>query len=200
MLIDDLKVGVLAYTIQADDAAGEILESATEENPRVMMFGMGRIMKSFSEGLRGLKAGDAFAFTITPDDAFGWPTEEKIMDAPKSIFMENGTLREDLMTVGATIKLQDKEGHPFDGKILEIGDDFVVMDFNHPLAGHSLFVKGKVLDVREPTIEEMDKEMEYRKNLGHHCHHHHHDHDCCDDHDCCEDHDCDDHDCADCHN
>ena len=82
-------------------------------------------------------------------------------------------------TATHVIKLQDKDGHPFDGKIMEIIEDYVVMDFNHPLAGHSLFVKGKVLEVREPTIQEMDEEVEYRKNHGHHCHHHHeHGHSC----------------------
>ena len=114
MKIEDLKVGKLVYTIQADDANGEILESATEEKPRVMMFGVGRIMKSFSDGLRGLEAGDSFAFTITPDEAFGWHDDEKVMDAPLSIFMEDGQIREDLLVVGNVIKLQDKEGRPFD--------------------------------------------------------------------------------------
>ena len=179
MKIENLKVGKLVYTIQADNADGEILESATEEKPRVMMFGVGRIMKSFSDGLRGLEAGDSFAFTISPDQAFGWHNDEKVMDAPLGIFMEDGIIREDLLVVGNVIKLQDKDGHPFDGKIMEIFEDHVVMDFNHPLAGHSLFVKGKVLEVREPTIQEMDEEVEYRKNHGHHCHHHHeHGHSC----------------------
>ena len=178
MTIEDLKVGKLVYTIQADDINGEILESATEENPRVMMFGLGRVMKSFSDGLRGLEAGDAFAFTIAPDQAFGWRDEEKVMDVPVDVFMEGDRIREDLLAVGTVVKLQDGEGHPFDGKVLEVKGDHVVMDFNHPLAGHSLFVKGKVLEVREPTLEEMDAEVEYRKN-HHHCHHGHcHDENC----------------------
>lgn len=179
MKIEDLKVGKLVYTIQADDANGEILESATEEKPRVMMFGVGRIMKSFSDGLRSLEAGDSFAFTIAPDEAFGWHDDEKMMDVPLNVFMEDGQIREDLLVVGNVIKLQDKDGHPFDGRIVQVDEDHVVMDFNHPLAGRSLFVKGKVLKVREPTIEEMDAEVEYRKNQGHHCHHHHeHGHHC----------------------
>ena len=127
MVIEDLKVAKLVYTIQADDANGEILEEATYEQPRVMMFGVGRVMKSFTDGLRGLSSNEDFEFTIKPEDAFGYPSERN----------------------------------------------------HHPLAGHSLFVKGKVLEVREPTIDEMNQEVERRMAENHHCHHcHHHDENC----------------------
>lgn len=127
MIIEDLKVAKLVYTIQADDAQGEILEEATNEQPRVMMFGVGRVMKSFTDGLRGLSADEAFEFTIKPENAFGYPSENN----------------------------------------------------HHPLAGHSLFVKGKVLEVRDPSIEEMNQEVERRMAENHHCHHcHHHDEEC----------------------
>ena len=118
MKIDDLKVAKLIYTIQADGPNGPILEQATPEKPRVMMFGVGRIMKSFSDALRGLAPGDSFVFTIPPEEAFG---------------------------------LQRPENH-------------------HPLAGHSLFVRGEVLEVRDPTIEEMNAEVEYRRANGLHFH------------------------------
>lgn len=180
MKIGDLKVGKLTYTIQADDANGEILERATEDKPRVMMFGVGRIMKSFSDGLQGLEAGDDFAFTISPDHAFGSHNDEKVMAVAIDAFMEGDRIREDLLVIGNRVKLQDSEGHTFEGKIMEMKGDHVVMDFNHPLAGHSLFVKGKVLEVRDPTLEEMDEEVEYRKT--HQSHGHCHDHGCEDGH------------------
>lgn len=177
MYIDDLKVGTLTYTIQADDAQGEILESASEESPRTLMFGTGRVMKSFSDGLKGLRAGDAFAFTIPPDGAFGYHDECKITDLPIDLFMKDGVLREDLLQVGNTIFLAEKDGKPMQAKILEIEHDLVIVDLNHPLAGRSLFVKGRVIAVREPTIDEMNEALEYRKCHKGSCNHHH-DHDC----------------------
>jgi len=123
MVIDDLKVAVLTYTIQADDAENTVLETATEDRPRTMMFGVGRIMKGFSDRLRGRAAGESFDFYIPPAEAFGLP---------------------------------DKPNH-------------------HPLAGIGLFVRGKVLEVRDPTIEEMNAEVEYRKANGLHFHHDHED-------------------------
>jgi FKBP-type peptidyl-prolyl cis-trans isomerase SlyD len=36
-----------------------------------------------------------------------------------------------------------------------VKDNVVVMDFNHPLAGETLHFNGKVLDVHEPTADEI---------------------------------------------
>jgi FKBP-type peptidyl-prolyl cis-trans isomerases 2 len=181
MKIENLKVGILAYTIQVDDANGEIVESATEEKPRALLFGMGRIMKSFSDPLRGLQAGDEFTFTITPDNAFGQHDTKNIREVPIGFFVQGGELREDLLQIGKIIKLANKEGQLFDAKIVEVGDKTVIIDFNHPLAGHGLFVKGKVLEVREPTIEEMNEAVEQQRCKSHHCHGNH---DCSGEHHC----------------
>jgi len=40
--------------------------------------------------------------------------------------------------------------------LVEIGDEMVKLDFNHPLAGESLHFTGKVESVREATADELD--------------------------------------------
>ena len=40
-------------------------------------------------------------------------------------------------------------------RVLEVNDDSVLMDFNHPLAGMNMYFSGKVLNVREATLEEL---------------------------------------------
>ena len=42
------------------------------------------------------------------------------------------------------------------GIVVEIKDDAVAMDFNHPMAGVNLFFTGKVLDVREASEDEIN--------------------------------------------
>jgi FKBP-type peptidyl-prolyl cis-trans isomerase SlyD len=41
------------------------------------------------------------------------------------------------------------------GSVLEVQPEIVVMDFNHPLAGEHLHFDGEVIDVHEPTPEEI---------------------------------------------
>jgi FKBP-type peptidyl-prolyl cis-trans isomerase SlyD len=52
--------------------------------------------------------------------------------------------------------MQDQNGNPMDGKVVEITDETVKMDFNHPLAGEALHFKGTVVEVRAASAEELD--------------------------------------------
>ena len=67
-----------------------------------------------------------------------------------------GKVDESMIQVGKAIPMQDDQGNPLSGIIVEIGADKIKMDFNHPLAGLDLHFSGKVLDVRIPSTEELD--------------------------------------------
>jgi len=69
----------------------------------------------------------------------------------KSSFEINGVLKEDLLYLGNEISMMDNGGNTVLGKVIEIVPDGVKMDFNHNLADKSLFVTGKVHEVRNVT-------------------------------------------------
>ena len=73
----------------------------------------------------------------------------------KSIFEIDGIFDADLVEVGKVITMQDQNGRPMDGKVLEVKDDVVVMDFNHPLAGENLYFSGEIIEVRKASEEEL---------------------------------------------
>jgi FKBP-type peptidyl-prolyl cis-trans isomerase SlyD len=156
MVIEKQKVGILSYQIKVNNDAGEVLEEATIDNPRTMLFGTGRVMQSFESRLVGLKSGDTFDFVIEPEEAFGTYRDELVMDIPMSAFVVNGELKSDKLNVGNTVPMMDSDGNPFEGRIIAIKGETVKMDFNHPLAGKSLYTFGQVLNVREATFEELN--------------------------------------------
>ncbi len=156
MVIETQKVGILSYQIKVDQPDGEVLETATAESPRTMLFGTGRVLAGFESQLIGLKSGDTFDFVIEPDEAFGDFREELLMEVPKAAFVVNGELKADTLQIGKTVPMMDGDGNPFEGRILEIVEDLVKMDFNHPLAGKTLRTTGVVINVREATDEELN--------------------------------------------
>ncbi|MDA3942106.1 MAG: FKBP-type peptidyl-prolyl cis-trans isomerase [Bacteroidetes bacterium] len=156
MVIETQKVGILSYQIKVNQPDGEILESATAEAPRTMLFGTGRVLPSFENRLIGLKSGDSFDFVIEADEAFGPFREELLMDVPKAAFVVNGELKADTLQLGKTVPMMDSDGNPFEGRILAIDGETVKMDFNHPLAGKELHTSGQVINVREATYEELN--------------------------------------------
>jgi FKBP-type peptidyl-prolyl cis-trans isomerase SlyD len=51
--------------------------------------------------------------------------------------------------------MTDDQGNRMQGMVVSIGDDHVMMDFNHPLAEKELIFTGKVIKIREATADEI---------------------------------------------
>lgn len=133
----------------------ELMERATTEVPLSFIFGTGMMLPSFEDALKGLKVGDTFNFIISPANGYGDFNEEHIMDLPKNIFEVDGKFDSEMIKEGNTVPMMDADGNRLNGSVLEVKDDVVVMDFNHPLAGETLHFTGEVIDVHDPTAEEI---------------------------------------------
>lgn len=154
MKVEHDKIISLIYELRQDDENGEVIENLDENRPLTFLFGSGRLLKDFESNISGLSIGEGFNFKLTSDQAYGPVNEKAIVDIPKNIFEVEGKLREDLVQIGKVIPMQDKSGNRLDGKVLEIDDTTIKMDFNHPLAGENLYFSGKITEVREATEEE----------------------------------------------
>jgi FKBP-type peptidyl-prolyl cis-trans isomerase SlyD len=139
------------------------MESATAERPLQFIFGMGLMLEVFEKNINGLEPGDKFDFTLKPEEAYGVYVDEHVAELPKKIFEVNGKFDAETICEGATLPMMNSNGERINGSVLEIKDEVVVMDFNHPLAGETLHFIGKVLDVHEPTEAEL---AEINKSMG----------------------------------
>jgi len=145
---------VVGVSYQLKLSNGELADEATSEQPLLFIHGIGQTLPDFDSKLSGLSIGDNFEFTLTAEQGYGEHNSNYVVDLEKQIF-EGPDVPEDLLTVGNMLPMQDQEGNPLDGKVLEVGDATVKMDFNHPLAGESLNFTGTVLSIREATPEEL---------------------------------------------
>lgn len=155
MEINNDKVVSISYDLKLDNAEGEHVESVSKERPMKFLFGSGSLLKSFEENLEGKKQGEGFEFILSPDEAYGEIDSKAIVDLNKSIFVVNGELREDLLEIGNSIPMQDSSGRPLNGKVVEVNDEKVKLDFNHPMAGKTLHFTGEIVEVREATADEV---------------------------------------------
>ncbi len=155
MKIERNKFVSLTYQLRLNGADGELIEETGNENPLEFVFGAGRMLEMFEHKLEGLGAGDAFNFELKADEAYGDVNEDAIVDLPKNIFEVNGSIDEEMLSVGNTVPMQDAHGNRLNGIVLEVSDELVKMDFNHPLAGDDLFFSGSVIAVREATEDEL---------------------------------------------
>ncbi|NOU48820.1 MAG: peptidylprolyl isomerase [Bacteroidales bacterium] len=168
MEIGNKKVVSLTYELRENDANGELIQKVEKDMPFVYLFGIGGLLPKFENSLAGLKTGNVFKFSLTPDEAYGNFDENAIISLPKSVFEVDGKIEEGLLTLGNQITMEDNHGNPMDGIVLEVTDKDVKMDFNHPLAGLDLHFSGEILEVREAT----DEELQHGHVHGAHGHHH----------------------------
>lgn len=145
----------LVYELRTENSNGPLVEKTTTDRPLRFVFGSGRMLEKFEQNIAGLTVGSKFDFTLASADAYGEINKEAIVDIPKNVFVVNGQLREDLLVLGGRVPMMGAGGQRMDGIVLEVTDDTVKMDFNHPLAGEDLHFSGEVIEVREATAEEL---------------------------------------------
>jgi FKBP-type peptidyl-prolyl cis-trans isomerase SlyD len=143
----DLNVGT--------DDERELMERATKERPLQFIFGVGSMLPAFEEKIKELEPGALFHFSIDPEDAYGNYEEDHVVELSKNIFEVDGKFDDDYIREGVTLPMMNSNGERMNGSVLEVSEQSVVMDFNHPLAGETLHFSGEILDVHEPTEEDL---------------------------------------------
>lgn len=157
MKITNNKVVSITYDLKTKESEGEetLVETADQENPMVFIFGASGLPEKFENELEGLEEGASFNFTVDAEEGYGDFDENAIVSIPKNVFEVDGKVDEDMLQVGNYLPMADNQGNHMQGRVVEIDDDTVQMDFNHPLAGMAMHFDGKVVGVRDATSEEI---------------------------------------------
>ncbi|MEZ7865975.1 MAG: peptidylprolyl isomerase [Paludibacteraceae bacterium] len=146
------------YELYVDGENGELelMERATSEQPLNFIYGIGMMLPKFEQNLNGLETGDSFDFTISNEEAYGPYDDEAVIELERAVFEIDGKLDEEMVFEGNVVPLMDSEGNRLQAQVVSVNDTHVTVDLNHPLAGENLHFKGKVLEVREATEEELN--------------------------------------------
>lgn len=150
------KYIAVSYRLYVDSEDGkELLEEATAEKPFHFITGFGIALDAFESKLLAKQKGDDFSFALEKEDAYGDYQEKLVTDVSREIFTINGKFDSENIYPEAIVPLQNEDGQRFYGKIVEVGEQTVKVDLNHPLAGETLHFEGKVLENRDATNEEI---------------------------------------------
>ena len=148
MNIEKDKVVSIDYTLTNDN--GEVLDSSSGREPLAYLHGNGGLIPGLEKELDGKVKGDKLVAIIAPDQAYGMRTEELVQEIPLENFDDASEIK-----IGAQFQVQNGD-HVHIATITAIGDKSATVDMNHPLADETLHFDVEVMDVREPTKEEME--------------------------------------------
>ncbi len=175
------KYITVAYKLYVtEDGKRDLVEEATKEHPFQFISGLGTTLEAFEAQLKDLNAGDTFEFTIPNSEAYGEYEDEHVLDLPKNIFEIDGKFDSERIFAGNVVPLMNADGQRLNGTVVEVKEDIVVMDLNHPLAGDDLTFVGEVVESRPATNEEIQGILNMMSGEGCSCGCG----DCGDDHEC----------------
>lgn len=140
-----------------EDGKENMVEKATTEHPFQFVSGMGTTLDAFEAQIQNLVKGDKFDFTIPVAEAYGDFDPEHVLDLPKNIFEIDGKFDSERIFAGNVVPLMNADGNRLNGTVVEVKEDSVVMDFNHPLAGKDLHFIGTVTESRPATNAEIQE-------------------------------------------
>ena len=146
MEIADARVASIHYTLTDD--AGNVIDKSPPEQPLRYFHGAGNIVPGLEKALAGKQAGDSLQVDVKPEEGYGPRNDELVQSVPRSAF--KGV---DKVEPGMQFTAQSGRG-PLMVTVVEVGDDQVTIDGNHPLAGRTLHFDVAVNDVREASEEE----------------------------------------------
>ncbi len=130
----------LHFTLTLAD--GTVADSSREGEPLTFTMGDGSLIEGLELALYGLKAGDRQVVTLDPREAFGFPDPDNVHRLPRSEFPADMAPEE-----GQIVAFSTPSGEEIPGAIMEVNENEVTVDFNHPLAGHEIVFDVEILAI-----------------------------------------------------
>lgn len=134
------------FSITLED--GLVAEDTGGEEPLVFVMGDGTLVEGLELALYGLQAGDRQQLRLEPGQAFGYRDPDNVHTLPRSDFPVDMNLQP-----GAIVGFTTPGGDELPGAVLALDDDAVQVDFNHPLAGHTLTFDVHILAVESSATD-----------------------------------------------
>lgn len=147
MQVAATKMVKLHYTLKDKD--NNVIDSSVDGNPLEVMHGVGQMIPGFEKEINGLEAGAKKSFVVPAKDGYGEFDESLVQKVPRSQF--DATMP---IEVGQRFQADTATG-PFFVRVTEVTDSEITVDGNHELAGKDLYFDVEIVDVRDPTEDEL---------------------------------------------
>jgi FKBP-type peptidyl-prolyl cis-trans isomerase SlpA len=137
-------------------ADGAMIDSTFERKPASFTVGDGSLLPGFEAAIAGLHAGERLEISLPPEQAFGTGNPDNIQTLPRhkfrSLFAEGVIPPE----AGTVLSFADGGGHEIPGVVVEVTEQNLKVDFNHPLAGRQILFTAEILSVLPAGVQAME--------------------------------------------
>lgn len=157
------------YVKDVEDNEEELIEECSSDHPFQFISGLGEVIPAFEQNVSNLSKGDTFDFIIPCNEGYGEYNDELMFDVDKKVFEINGRFDKERIYEGNIIPLQGQDGERFFGVVIEVKENAVTIDLNHPRAGQDLHYIGIIVENREATNDELTGRLNMMSSEGCNC-------------------------------
>jgi FKBP-type peptidyl-prolyl cis-trans isomerase SlpA len=143
IVVTDSAYLTLHYRLAAAD--GTDIVSTFHEKPATLQLGTGQLAPFLEACLLGLPDGAHQTFDLAPEQAFGERNPELVQKLARATLDRNS--QDTDYAVGDLVDFAAPGGGRFAGVLLDINENDVIFDFNHPLAGQSLKFEVRIIGI-----------------------------------------------------
>ena len=130
----------IEYTVTLEDK--KVVDSNVGGKPLTYVQGSGHVIPGVEKAMLGMKVGERKSITVPPEEAYGHVIKRAIVAVKKEKVPKKS------WEVGAVVQGRGLQGEIIRGRVIELKGDTATIDFNHPLAGKTLYFDVKVLDIK----------------------------------------------------
>lgn len=141
MLISEGAEVTLHFALKLED--GAVVDSNFEGQPATFTVGDGNLLPGFERALYGLAAGAKESFDIEPENGFGQSNPNNMQRIKRAEFDPQLELQP-----GLVLSFADASNAELPGVVAEFDDEYVTIDFNHPLAGRTIRFDVEIVAVK----------------------------------------------------
>jgi peptidylprolyl isomerase len=143
--MDSVKEGdkvQLVCELKLED--GTICFKNKKDKPLVFIVGEGKFFPAIEKELINMKEGETKTVTLEANDAFGVYKEDLVAEIHKKNISSTAEL-----DIGSSIQMKTESDKIIGGRITDIKNDSITVDFNHPLANKNITVTVTMLSIEK---------------------------------------------------
>lgn len=140
-----------------------MLDSSAGGEPLSYLHGAGNIVPGLERELTGHEVGDRFAAVVAPEEGYGTRSGPEPQQVSRTRFPRDMELR-----AGMQFYAEGPDQRPFPLWVVDVTDEHVTVDHNHPLAGMTLHFEVEVTEIREASPEELAHRHPHGPGGAHH--------------------------------
>jgi FKBP-type peptidyl-prolyl cis-trans isomerase 2 len=121
---------------------GTVFDSSLEREPFEFTLGQGMVISGFENAIIGMNEGETKRVEIKAEDAYGSYRDDLLMIVERSMLPPNID-----PIVGMNLRISSPDGNYKVVTVIDVTENTITLDANHPLAGKDLIFEIKLLEI-----------------------------------------------------